>query len=330
MAIQTDRQTEAAISRRPFNASTTREPSLDTSRIDLNLLRVFHAILDEGNLTLAANRLGLSQPAVSYALGRLRAILDDPLFMRSGNEMQPTSAALEMREPLRRAMAAAEYALQLMVPFEPTTSTRVFRISMSDIGELAFLPTLCAALEECAPHVRLDIQSVPLGQLEEALRVGRLDLAIGNLPALTARTRHHPLFHEDYVCMTRRRTGLPKRTMTLERYLASPHVLVGSLESAHHQIEENFRKRNIHRQIALQVPHFTVVPHILARTEWIVTLPRRAVQLLNPANEFAVYDLPADIPGVTVTVHWHADFDDHAANRWIRELVIAKLSDARA
>ncbi|SIT37467.1 LysR family regulatory protein [Paraburkholderia ribeironis] len=303
---------------------------MDTNRIDLNLLRVFHAILEEHNLTLAANRLGLSQPAVSYSLGRLRAILDDPLFVRNGNEMQPTSAALEMREPLREAMAAAEHALQLMVPFAAATSTRVFRLSMSDIGELAFLPTLCAALAECAPHVRLDIQSIPVDQIEDALRVGRLDLAIGNLPALVERTRHQRLFHEDYVCMTRRRRGLPRRTLTLEQYLAFPHVLVGSLESAHYQIEESFRKRNIHRQIALRVPHFTVVPHILAHTDWIVTLPRRTVRLLNPADEFAVYDLPVDIAGVTVTVHWHADFDTHDANRWLRTLVITQLSDAPA
>ncbi|WP_233830481.1 LysR family transcriptional regulator [Paraburkholderia sp. ZP32-5] len=303
---------------------------MDTTRIDLNLLRVFHAILEEHSLTLAAHRLGLSQPAVSYALGRLRAILEDPLFVRNGNEMQPTSAALEMREPLRAAMAAAEHALQLMVRFNAATSTRVFRISMSDIGELAFLPPLCAALAECAPLVRLDIQSVPLDQIEDALRVGRLDLAIGNLPALVGRTRHQPLFHEDYVCMTRRRRALPKRRLTIEQYLAFPHVLVGSLESGHHQIEDSFRKRDIQRQIALQVPHFTVVPQILAHTDWIVTLPRRTVQLLNPADEFAVYDLPVQIPEVTVTVHWHADFDTHDANRWIRTLVIDRLSDTPA
>jgi DNA-binding transcriptional LysR family regulator len=127
-----------------------------------------------------------------------------------------------------------------------------------------------------------------------------------------------------------RSRALPKRKLTIEQYLAFPHVLVGSLESGHHQIEDSFRKRNIHRQIALQVPHFTVVPHILAHTDWIVTLPRRTVELLNPAGAFAVYDLPVEIPDVRVTVHWHADFDTHDANRWIRTLVIEQLSDAPA
>ncbi|MGQ7906775.1 LysR family transcriptional regulator [Burkholderia sp. BC1] len=304
--------------------------AMDTARIDLNLLRVFHAILEERNLTLAASRLGLSQPAVSYTLGRLRALLDDPLFVRAGNEMQPTSAALELREPLRQAMSAAEHAFQLMAPFDPATSTRVFLVSMSDIGELAFLPPLCAALEQCAPRIRLDVQSVPSVQIEESLRVGKLDLAIGNLPMLLDRTPHHRLFHEDYVCMTRRRDALPDAVLTLEQYLALPHVLVGSVESAHHQIEAQFQEKHIHRQIALRVPHFTVVPHILARTDWIVTLPRRTVDWLNPDNRFAVYDLPINIPEVTVTVHWHANSDNHVANRWLRNLVIRTLSDESA
>ncbi|MEM5318530.1 LysR family transcriptional regulator [Paraburkholderia sp. JHI869] len=299
---------------------------MDTVRIDLNLLRVFHAILEERNLTVAASRLGLSQPAVSYALGRLRALLEDPLFVRAGNEMQPTSAAQELREPLRQAIAAAEQTLQLMVPFEPSTSTRVFRISMSDIGELAFLPPLCAALQKEAPHVRLCIQSVPPSQIEESLRIGRLDLAIGNLPALLDRTPHCRLFHDDHVCMTRRREGLPEDVLTLEQYLALPHILVGSLESGHYQIEAQFREKHIHRLIALRVPHFTVVPRILARTDWMVTLPRGAIHLLNPDEGFAVYDLPADMPVLTVTVHWHADFKDHAANQWLRNLIVRTLS----
>lgn len=301
--------------------------TVDINRIDLNLLRVFHAILEEGNLTLAANRLNLSQPAVSYALGRLRALLGDPLFIRSGSEMQPTSAALAMRDPLRRTIASVTQTLQLMAPFDPRMSTHTFRLSMSDIGELAFLPPLCAAFGRQAPQVRIEVQSVPIAQVEEALRSGRLDLAIGNLPTLTDRTRNQVLFHEAYVCMTRKRPELPSDTLSLEQYLELSHVLVGSLESAHQLIEEHFRKLNVFRQIALRVPHFTVVPHILARTDWIVTLPRRAAPLFNFSGEFAIYDLPVEIPEVTVTVHWHSDFEDSAANRWLRDCVISTLRD---
>jgi len=300
---------------------------MDTGRVDLNLLRVFHAILEEGSLTLAGVRLGLSQPAVSYALGRLRGAFGDPLFIRTGNEMQPTSAALEMREPLRRAMAAAQEALRFMKPFDPATGTRLFRLTMSDIGELVFLPPLCARLEALAPNVHLDVQSLPVAQAEEALRSGKLDLAIGNLPTLRERTPHHVLFHEEYVCMTRRRPGLPEHDLSLEDYLALSHVLVNSVENAHQQIEDDFRKKTVHRKIALRVPHFTVVPYILARTDWIVTLPRRAAPFLNAAGEFAVFELPVEIPEVTVTVHWHQDFESNDANRWLRQQVIETLGD---
>jgi len=303
---------------------------MDTGRVDLNLLRVFHAILEEGSLTLAGVRLGLSQPAVSYALGRLRAAFHDPLFIRTGNEMQPTSAALEMREPLRRAMAAAQEALRFMTPFDPATSSRLFSLTMSDIGELAFLPPLCARLAVLAPSVHLDIQALPIAQAEEALRSGKLDLAIGNLPTLRERTPHHVLFHEAYVCMTRQRPGLPEQALSLDEYLALPHILINSVENAHQQIEGYFRKKKVHRQIALRVPHFTVVPYILAQTDWIVTLPRRAAPLLNTMGQFAVFELPIEIPEVTVSVHWHQDFENNDANRWLRQQIIETLSDQPA
>src|SRR5437016_5448040 len=151
---------------------------MDIMKVDLNLLRVFHAIAEENSLTLAGNRLGLSQPAVSYALGRLRAMFNDPLFVRSGNTMQPTSAALELREPIRRAMSSIQEALRYGERFDPGRSTRTFHITMSDIGEMVFLPPLCEKLRDVAPNIRLEVSQLPLVQIEEALRSGRLDLAI--------------------------------------------------------------------------------------------------------------------------------------------------------
>lgn len=301
---------------------------MDPNQVDLNLLRVFHAIFEEGSLTVAGHRLGLSQPAVSYALGRLRALFDDPLFVRAGNEMRPTLAALEMREPVRRVMSATLDALRFSEKFDPQTSIRRFVTTMSDIGELVFLPALCERLESRAPSVRLDVESRPVGQIEEALRTGKLDLAIGNLSTLRDVTPHYVLFHEEYVCMTRRRACLPEHELSLDQYLSLSHVLVSSAENMHQQIEENFCHEKIHRKIALRLPHFTVVPSILSRTDWIVTLPRRAAPFLNPANEFVVFELPIPMPEVTVTVHWHEDFQENSVNRWLRDLVRETLGEA--
>lgn len=302
----------------------------DESRVDLNLLRIFHAILEEGSLTLAGNRLGLSQPAVSYALGRLRAMFNDPLFVRSGNEMNPTSAALAMRESVRRAMAATHDVLHFAAPFDATQTNRTFRITMSDIGALVFLPQLCDRLAATAPNIKLDVLSMPLSQVPEALRNGQIDLAVGNLPGLKHSTHFAPLFHEDYVCMTRKREGLPERKLPLELFLSLSHILVTSAENAHQQVEEHFLERDIHRKIALRVPHFTVVPEILRRTDWLVTVPHRVVPSLNRNDEFAVYRLPVKPPEVTVTVHWHENFEYNEANRWLRQLVFDTLRDTDA
>lgn len=299
---------------------------MDIIDTDLNLLRVFHAIAEENSLTLAGNRLGLSQPAVSYALGRLRAMFNDPLFVRSGNSMQPTSAALELREPIRRAMSAIQEALRHGERFDPARSTRTFHMTMSDIGEMVFLPPLCERLREVAPQVRLEVSQLPLGQIEEALRSGRLDLAIGNLPTLKPATQWHALFHEAYVCMTRKHAGETRRKLTAEEYTAMAHVFVASADNNHRLIEDFLREHNIRRNIALQIPHFSVVPQILQRTDWAVTLPRRAAQSLNSGRNFSTFELPVAIPEVEVTVHWHADFEESEANRWLRKLLIETLS----
>lgn len=299
---------------------------MDIIDADLNLLRVFHAIAEECSLTLAGNRLGLSQPAVSYALGRLRAMFNDPLFVRSGNTMQPTSAALELREPVRRAMSAIQEALRHGERFDPARSTRTFHMTMSDIGEMVFLPPLCERLRAVAPHVRLEVSQLPQGQIEEALRSGRLDLAIGYLPTLKPATQWRTLFHDAYVCMTRKHPGPARRALTVAEYTAMAHVFVASADSGHRLLEDFLREHDIQRSIALQLPQFSVVPQILQRTDWAVTLPRRAAHSLNSGRHFSTFELPVAIPEVEVTVHWHADFEQSEANLWLRTLLIDTLS----
>ena len=300
---------------------------MDILELDLNLLRVLHAITEEGSLTMAGNRLGLSQPAVSHALNRLRALFNDPLFVRSGNTMQPTSTALELLDPVRRVMAAAQEALRHAERFMPAKSTRTFHIAMSDIGETVFLPAVCKTLGAIAPGIRLEVVQLPQSQIEDALRNGRLDAAIGNIPALKASTRFSPLFHEAYVCMTGKRVGEHNHKLTVDEYLALSHVLVTSTEHSHRMIEDFLLEKKIHRKIALQIPHFSALPGILQCTQWAVTIPRRAAHYFNSADNFSICELPLAVPEVEVTLHWHADFDDSDANRWFRNLLIDILAE---
>ncbi|GAB3628839.1 LysR family transcriptional regulator [Pandoraea terrae] len=298
----------------------------DFNAVDLNLLRVFQAILEERSLTRAGQRLNLSQPAISYALGRLRNLFDDPLFVRTSDGMLPTPTAEQLALPLGRAIASIREALRHGESFDPALSAREFRLSMSDIGEQVFLPPVCETLQHAGPGVRLEAWQVPVADVEGNLRLGQLDFAIGNLPALKPVTRYALLFHEAYVCMTRKRPGLPRK-LSRDDFLGMRHIAVSSSESSHRSIDDSLRAAGLHRRVALRVPHFTVVPQILQRTEWMVTLPYRVAKFFNETRQFVVYPLPEAIPEVEVTLHWHETFDNDDGNRWFRQLLIDTLRD---
>ncbi|MGF6995468.1 DNA-binding transcriptional LysR family regulator [Paraburkholderia sp. GAS32] len=300
---------------------------VDFNDVDLNLLRVFQAILEERSLTRAGQRLGLSQPAVSYSLGRLRSLFDDPLFVRTTGEMLPTPTATELSAPVNRAISSLREVFRHGDRFDPGASSREFHLSMSDVGEQVFLPILCTKLQQTAPSVRLSVQQIPIADTEERLRLGQLDFAIGNMPALKLTTQYALLFHEPYVCMTRKRTGLPARQISREKFLSLSHISVGSSESSHRNIEHLLQAEGLHRRIALRVPHFTVVPQIIQRTEWMVTLPLRVARLFNERGEFVIYPLPVQIPEVEVTVHWHDAFESEEGNRWLRSVIIDSLHE---
>lgn len=298
------------------------------NNMDLNLLRVFQAIAEERSLTLAGNRLHLSQPAVSYALGRLRVFFDDPLFIRTRGGMQATPMAIELGKPILRALQAVQDALSYAEQFNPATSTRVFRVSMTDAAEMFFLPPVCEHLHDHAPLARLHVEQVAPASIVESLRTGQLDFAIGNLPTLKPSTHYALLFRESYVCITRKRAGLPTRKrLQIKEFLDLSHVLVQSAESSHGQLEQSLRALGIHRNIALDIPHFSVLPRILERSDLAVTLPLRIARLFNEEGRFAIYQLPSDIPEVDVTLHWHADFENDASNSWLRQIIISQLQE---
>ncbi|ONR72167.1 LysR family transcriptional regulator [Burkholderia cenocepacia] len=295
--------------------------------IDLNLLRVFQAIVEEHSLTRAGERLALSQPAVSYSLGRLRTLFDDTLFVRTRTGMQPTPVALELAEIVGSALDTVRQALRHAERFDPATSTRTFRLSLSDAGEMAYLPAICAVLHDAAPRVKLVVAPLPVEEIEEALRASRLDFAIGNLPSLLPRTRHCVLFEESYVCMTRKRDDLPDgKKLKLEQFLAASHVQVRSLEHSHDALDDALRAQGVGRNIALVLPHFVAAPGVLAATDLFATLPEKLARILNKGDAFNIYALPVPLPKVAVTMHWREHFHDDEGNAWMRDLMTDTLA----
>jgi DNA-binding transcriptional LysR family regulator len=302
---------------------------MNMTDIDLNLLRAFDAIATEGSVTIAGERIGLSQPAMSNALARLRALFDDPLFVRTPRGMRPTPFAQQLAQPVREALRLIQGALQQHAGFDPGSSGNTFRLSMSDIGEMVFLPGLLERVKRDAPGVRIEVVRMPLKDLNLALEGGELDLAVGFLPGLTTGMRAQPLFREHYVCMLRADHPVVGAKISAKQFREAAHVLVAYAGTGHQVIEETFVKEGLSGRIAARVPDFLVVPMILARTDLVVTLPSRVAAVFAQLGKFKVLALPIDMPSFEVQLHWHQRFHLDPANCWLRE-AMAELYAERA
>ena len=300
--------------------------AMNVQDVDLNLLRAFDAVLQEKSVTGAATRLGLTQPAVSNALSRLRGLFGDPLFVRTSAGMDPTPFARELGEPVRQALALLESALAHGPGFDPASSTRAFRFYMSDLGQIEFLPPLIERVQRVAPGVRLEAVALDVEDIADALAAGALDLAVGFLPALGPPVRRRQLFRDPYVCLMRSDHPHIGKTLTRKSFVEASHALV-SYRGGHRVIEEALERAGLARRIALRVPHFTVVPMVLERTDLILILPARVAAVFERRGRFKALPLPVPIPPADVGVHWHERFDADPGNRWLREQLLELFTD---
>ena len=295
---------------------------MNVTDLDLNLLRAFDAVLREGSVTAAAERLGLSQPAMSNALSRLRRIVGDPLFMRTPGGMRPTAFAQQLAAPVRQALDLIHATLLARPGFDPRTSQRVFRLQLSDVGEIVFLPPLLERLQREAPGVRIETQPLPQDEVSDALASGEADLAVGFLPRLSEGVVQKHLFRDRYVCLVRSDHPKIGSRLSLAQFLAATHVLVSARGSAHEIVEQTLRNKGLQRRIALRVPHFSVVPMILARTDHMVIVPEGLVGAIARFGRFKSLKPPVDIPALDVKVHWHERFDRDPGISWLRGVVV--------
>jgi DNA-binding transcriptional LysR family regulator len=284
--------------------------------LDLNLLRVFDAVLRGRSVTTAAAQLGLTQPAVSNALARLRAAFGDALFLRTSQGMEPTPFARALAEPVRQALALLDSALAHGPGFDPASSERSFRFYMSDLGQIEFLPPLVERLRKRAPGVRLEAVGLEPEDIGDALAVGSLDIAMGFLRGLGPPVSRKALFRDPYVCLLR--ADHPIRTLTKKEFLEASHVVV-TYRGGHHVVEESLERAGLARRIVLRVPHFTVVPMVLERSDLILTLPARVARVFERRGAFRSLAPPVPIPPAEVALHWHERFDADPGNRWLRE-----------
>ncbi|KVZ29044.1 LysR family transcriptional regulator [Burkholderia multivorans] len=289
---------------------------------DLNLLRVFLAISELRSLTAAGERLGLTQPAVSHALRRLRNLFDDPLFVRTPTGMAPTDAARQLHGPLTRAFDIIDLAVQQVAHFDPATANRVFRISMSDMSEFYFLPPLLAKLAEVAPGVRVEIASAAVEAVGAAMRSGEIDLALGYVPDPGPGCVSEPLFTDEHVCMVRAGHPLRKRTPTQADLASLRYIYASSNATGHRMVETWLDELQVERTIVLRLPHFIVAPEIVQHTDLAIIFPRSVAERFNRGRAFRILPLPFVLPPIEIDLHTHAQFSSDPGIAWLRALIV--------
>lgn len=286
-------------------------------RVDLNLLAVFHAIFETRSVTLAAERFGITQPAMSNALARLRELCGDALFVSTSNGMQPTPYALEIADTIGVALRDVEAALGHRQSFDPAVNAKIFRFHLTDMGQMYFLPPLLEYLGKAAPNTRIEADTLSLDALRQAMADGRIDFALGKLPKLVGRgVRSKVLFAEHYDVLMRAGHPAAQARLSQQSFLAASHAVVSTASGGHRIIEETLLK--VGASIALRVPNFTVIPIILERADMMVVVPHRLAVELASTNKLVVYPLPVEVPAFNVSAFWHERFDADPAIEWMR------------
>ena len=298
--------------------------------IDLNLLLVFDRMLAEKRVSAVAESLGLSQPAISNALARLRKLLGDELFLRTARGMEPTPFALQLAEPVAYAMGALHSALNQQVVFDPATSTRSFTLAMTDIGEIYFTPRLMETLSGTAPGATIStVRNNAAASLRDELEAGHVDIAIGLLPQLKAGVFQRRLFLQRYVCLFSGTHPLArKRSVSLKDFSAADHVLVQAAGTGHGKADDVMAAQGIQRRIRLRVPHFVAIGHILRSSEMIATVPERLAQSIAEPFGLVWRPHPVPLPQIAINLFWHAKVHRDPGNQWLRGLLFDNFSDS--
>lgn len=303
---------------------------MNLREIDLNLLVVFNQLLLDRSVSVASEKLGLTQPAVSNALKRLRLVLKDELFLRTSRGMEPTPYALHLAEPVVYALNALQAAFSRRDSFDPLSSTRTFRLAMTDIGEMYFMPPLMDALSRLAPAVQLGTVRPNTGNLREDMESGSVDLALGLLPHLQTGFFQRRLFSHRYVCMFRQGHPTAATPMSLAQFCALDHVGVMATNTGHDAVEGLLERAGIQRRMRLTVPHFIAVGHILQTTDLIATVPERFAARCEQPFGLVASPHPVALPDIAINLFWHAKFNRDPANLWLRQLFVELFADKQA
>ncbi len=303
---------------------------MDLAGVDLNLLVVFDALMAERHVTRAGERIGLSQPAVSAALNRLRHLLKDDLFIRRADGMQPTRKAQELAVPLRQALMQIQVALEPQV-FDPTTVQRTFKLATNDFAASILLPNLGARLSMEAPGIDLRViyADDPLGM--KLLDEDAVDLAIAPFKHPKPQfDRQYLLEPTGFLCVMRKGHPLVGKPLTLETFAATPQLMISRTGDASGFVDEILAEVGLKRRVGFTVPIFLLAPIVLAQTDYIAVLPRRLVEMFQQIVELVAYEPPFPQPRFPLAMLWHQRLTKDPGLVWLRKTLLEVAAEIEA
>jgi DNA-binding transcriptional LysR family regulator len=308
------------------------DPKYNPRTFDLNLLRVFDALMRERSVSAAANRLGLSQPTISNALSRLRNQLGDPLFVRTRQGMEPTAFARRLRDPVSAGLAEIHGGLAQIITFDPARSDRTFTLLMNDVGVATILPLIFRRLVKAAPNVNLRVTERDQDAYGDALDSATADLAIGRT-TLPETFRSCLLFRSPYVAVLR--AGHPalsnkpgrRAFLTLEKYLEAKHAVANPRGASVGPLGRVFSSLQIDRRVVVDVPHAIAFIDLLPGTDLIATVPDRCINLLCRDRRLTWAELPFPVDENEIYQWWHKRHEHDEGHRWVRDLVAQAVQD---
>ncbi len=297
------------------------------SRLDLNLLVAFDALISERSVTRAASRVGLGQSAMSHNLARLRRLFDDELLTRSADGMQPTPRALALADQVRKALQAVQSAVLESAKFNPATADRVFRIGLADSIEVALMPALVERLQTLAPGVSLRLRPANRADVIEELDTGQLDLGIGVFEQGHIHHFRRQLYTDHFLCLfSPKQLGLCS-PLSLEDYLRFPHVLTSLSDDTRGVVDETLAKQKLRRKVVMTSPGFLAVPFVVRRSPLLVTMPSRLARYFADAFALATSPVPIDLPRFTISLLWHGSFNRDLSHTWLRQTIASLVSE---
>jgi len=290
--------------------------------LNLNALVALDALLSERNVTRAARRVGITQPAMSQSLARLRELFGDPLLVRKGRSMVLTPRAEAMLLPLSDALLSVERALQLGMGFDASTSTRIFKIALTDLSVTMVLPSVLRLIGKRAPGIRVQAEPLSSGRLSDKLSSGEIDLVIAVYLSSAEGLRTETLLVDDYVCLVRHGHPLARRKrVRIDDYQAHSHVAYTPVGFVPRPMSEAVPGVASAAGIRVSVPYLLALPDVVRRTDLVATVPRRLLSAPIDFDGLVTLEAPSELPLVEHSQWWHPRFDLDPAHQWLRERV---------